>query len=262
MEKKEKNKKNGSTIVILILSILLAICIGYIICDKFVLPDNKPKCIQATDAGNSEEKPETTPVEDTTTDYYLEEARALIQKISASSTDINSIEVFANDKKVEAKNVPSQQAYNIVYFEFYMLDLDTVSLNQMAKRIQKYLGEDYVFNPDEVDYNATCAGYNYDSSTKTYSIRKAVCGYESPPGSSYRVIKAEKNQTDYTLAVTTKVVFLGEDRMFYSDYARTKYIDKTTDNIPDTFFDVGDTYQFNFKMVDNEYVFVSSELVK
>ena len=50
--------------------------------------------------------------------------------------------------------------------------------------------------------------------------------------------------------------------MFYSDYARTKYIDKTTDNIPDTFFDAGDTYQFNFKMVDNEYVFVSSEPIK
>ena len=133
----------------------------------------------------------------------------------------------------------------------------TITLDEYKKAVQKYLGKDYIFNPDEIDFSDYyCNQYNYDKETKTFTAQETACGRTCGPGTTYQVTKAIEK--DGQLEISTSVVF-SDGNKYYSNYQKTDII---VDHIYDTTlipFDKGSKYLFKFKLEDGNYVFVSSE---
>ena len=270
LDENVKTEKKKSPVGIIILVVVLMIgCLvgGYFINEAGVFTSSKDK--EEKEEKKEEEKEEEK--EPVVTNYAAtdEKVSKLIDNIlyMGLSHDepgfCNVLEVYANDKKVEAKSISNLMAYHIAEANEFNKKVESFTLDEMNKAIKKYLGKDYNFDPTAIDYKgSSCPQYNYDNSTKTFTKQQTTCGGTCGPIPSYKIVKAV--DTDGVLELDTKVVFvsLNEGKNgYYSDYAKTNKVGTFEDNI-DSLSDKGSDYKFTFKLEDGNYVFVSSEPIK
>ena len=125
--------------------------------------------------------------------------------------------------------------------------------------IKKYLGKDYQFNPEKVDYqDASCPQYYYNKDSKTFKRQETVCGWTCGPRTQYEITKA--TEANGILEIIIKVVFYKNNTLgYFGDYAKTNQIMNGIEGVIP--FEKGSTYKFTFKYEDGNYVFVSSEPV-
>lgn len=249
-EEKEIKKSNSSVVILLVLLIMiLSIGIGYLIGTKnIVKKDTEPKEIE------KDKKESKTIVYNTTDEVVI----SSMDKIIDFGLQCNNIERYVTDKKYKSSDIPSQVAYAMVEFkEFKNKNISTITLDEYTKAVQKYLGKDYIFNPDEIDFSSYyCNQYNYDKEAKTFTAQETACGKTCGPRTTYQVTKA--TEKDGQLDITASIVF-SDGKKYYSNYQKTDVI---VDHIYDTTlipFDKGSKYLFKFKLEDGNYVFVSSE---
>ena len=130
--------------------------------------------------------------------------------------------------------------------------------------VRKYLGKDYQFVPAQVKMELNpCLIYKYDSKIKAFlkveeseACAEQIC---QTYRTTYKIVKA--TDINGNLDVTIKVLFAGRNSdVFYSDYNRTNAVGRGETGA--AFLIKGADYKFKFKLVENNYVFVSSEPVK
>lgn len=261
-----KKKGNGGLIVVIVL--LLAVCIGlggfvFINKDK-LFSTNEPKKEEKKETKKEEKEPVVTTY--AVTDEKV--AKLIDNLLKFGQPTCEEIELLANDKKVEAKDISNDTAW-IIALSDSSVSGDSISLDTINKAIQKYLGKDYTFDPKAANTNICGSNYEYDESTKTFN-KKTVsggCGGTCAPAtSSYRMTKAV--DTDGILKIDVKVIYgcNGHENCdgytYYSDYARTNVIGNYNQDKVEDLYNKGADYQFTFKLEDGNYVFVSSEPVK
>lgn len=261
-EKKQiEEKKNNSVWKILLIIVLMIGCFtsGYFIND-ILKTDKKNEKEEIKDNQKEEKEPIVT-------NYEITDAKVanLIDNLLRGGFNYGacqSLEVFVNNNKVETKDISNLAVYHIVEMNEFYEKKNSFTLDEMNNAIKKYFGKDYVFNPNNVDYNGqSCPHYNYDNSSKTFNKQEAACGGTCGPTTSYKLEKAV--DTDGILELSIKVVFTstteGKDG-YYSDYQKTNQIGTFEDN-QDNLYIHGSNYKFTFKLEDGNYVYVSSEPV-
>lgn len=185
-----------------------------------------------------------------------------ISSLIAGGEDCNSIEEFANDKRVEAKDVSQLRAfYAAEADEFYNNDKKTISLDEFTAAVKELFGDDYEFKPEEIDFDKVCSNYKYESSSKKFVKNKKTCKISCDSNStSYKLVKVVEEYGKYTIDV--KVLFGSKDGSsnYYSDFNRENAVEKTWlyDNLD---YSKGATYRFVFESKGSNYYFTSSELV-
>ena len=265
-DKKEEVKKTNNGLgpgfmVILVVLFLIGIGLGFAAA-KVIDLDVKEETKEVEKDKKKEEKKEPVVTNYAVTD---EKVSKLIDNLDVGILDdsCKTLEIYVNNKKVEAKDITIQKAYRIAESaEFFNSGKQSVSLDEFTKVVQKYLGKDYNFNPSDGMGKGQCMSYVYDASTKTFNKQETACGGTCGPMPSYKMIKAV--DTDGVLKIDVKVIFASLDEGkdgYYSDYAKTNKIGTFEDD-REALYDKGSNYQFTFKLEDGNYVFVSSEPVK
>ena len=254
----ENNKKGKGSIIVIVLLILVILgLVGYICYDKEILFKHEVKEVESKNVKNINQKEEETVV----TNYAVtdEKVYKLIDNLM-NGRNCDDLENYANDKKVEVKDINNVKAYLIAEKNDLFNSLkESITLDEVNKVVAKYLGKDYKFDPTTIDYKGSwCPQYIYDSSTKTFNKQETACGWTCGPRTSYKLVKAV--DTDGILQLDIKVIFAsvaeGKDGM-YSDYLKTNKIGSYEDQLESLYLK-GSDYRFTFKLEDGNYVFVSS----
>lgn len=266
MSNSNGRKEKNSVWKIIILLILMIGCFtsGYFINDILKAETNNEK-IQDKEETKDEQLEEK---ESIGTNYEITDDRFanLIDNLLKGARNYSlceSLEIFVNDKKVETKYISNLVAYHIVEINEFYQKKDSFTLDEMNSAIKKYFDKDYMFNPNNIDYNSqSCPQYNYDNNTKIFNKQQAACGGTCGPTTSYKLEKAV--DTDGILELSIKVVFVstneGKDG-YYSDYQKTNQIGILFNDNIDSLYSKDSNYKFTFKLEDGNYVYVSSEPV-
>ena len=264
-------KKKRPIFLIVMLIILGVGCIlgGYYLSTIDVFGGNEVESdgtitgeISDTTGENQNEQSETTITKE------KNEYEILIDKYMKGNPPANcgSIEVFAKDKVVTASNINSLYAANTVTMNMSQNTEDrpdTISLEDFTKEVKKYYGENYEFNSESLVNTQSLEGYIYKDGvfTKHSNNWGGTCG----PVSSYVYSDAKKDGDN--LEVYVHVIFNGitsdgmTDGTYYADYNRTKRIEEFNYSNEED-YKRGSLYKFTFKLVNENYVFISSEPVK
>ena len=258
-----KKKGSGLLIVLVIVLVVASLVGGFFIGTSGILVGKKEE------PGKKEEKKDTKKEEKepVVTNYAVtdEKVANLINNLDVGILDdsCKTLEIYTNDKKVEVKDIPALKAYRIAEAaEFFDSGKQSISLDEFTKVVQKYLGKDYKFNPEDGLGKGHCMAYYYDASTKTFNKQETACGGTCGPRTNYNIVKAV--DTDGVLKIDVKVIFASLDEgkdAFYSDYQKTNKIGTFEDDLS-SLYSKGSNYQFTFKLEDGNYVFVSSEPIK
>ena len=190
----------------------------------------------------------------------LEDSRvaSLISNLIAG-VDCWNIEEYANDHKVTVKDLSSERIFQVVQWGSFYDKKTSASLDEFNSEIQKYFSIGYSFDPEQIQYSGNCNPLHYNAERKEFYLSKLACMDACGPNSTqYKIVDVEDNGFD--LKVTIRVLFgsQAESVHFYSDYARRHYITDDYEHL-DSYFNQGDTYQFTFLRVDDNYLYVSSE---
>lgn len=178
-----------------------------------------------------------------------------------------AVETYLNDHTVFAEDIPSSIAVAVPWHRGDLGEQQKISLEQYTKYVQKYFGKDYVFEPKEGD-SLLCI-WSYNSSEKAFIKNpEPACGCGPDPGyTRYRVVKAV--QTGDKLEIDLRVAFYRESgNAFYADYEATRSIPEMGINDDLEFYDSdaaynkASLYRMTFKEKNNNYLFISAELVK
>ena len=265
-EKKEvqKSKKKRPLVGIVIVIIIVLLMIACFICG-FLLSEVKIVNKAVEDGEKIDKDTKTEEPTQKVYDITDEKVSKLIDHILLGyNSECTQLERFTNDKKVTVNDIPNIAAYHIAAGNEFTIDInnkpDSISLDDFNKAIAKYLGKNYKFNPESIDYkDSTCPQYYYDKNTKTFKKQETACGWTCGPRTTYKLTKAV--ETDGVLELDVKVIFAqltsGKEG-YYSDYQKTNKIG-TIEEFGDSLFEKGTSYKFTFKNEDGNYIFVSSE---
>ena len=259
-------KKSPIGIIVLMVVLMLGCLVGgYFLNESGVFNKDKKDTTEKS-KGKEKEKDKKDPI---VTNYDV-----MDQKVAGLISDLmqggfsyggcTALEKFTNDKKVTAGDLDDLVIYHIIEAKEFLNKKDSFTLDEFKTAMKKYFADDATFEPNSIDYKGkSCPQYNYDMSTKTFNKQQTACGGTCGPVTSYRLDKAV--DTDGILKLDVKVVFTkydsGTEYDYFGDYAKTNGIGTFDDDIY-SLFDKGSNYQFTFKLVDGNYVFVSSEPVK
>ena len=262
-KKKEESSKKSPVGIVILVVVLMVLCIGggYFASEKGIFKKDNSEKTNVKEVDDEEKNPIIT-------NYEVDDEKVtdLIEHLLSigSGRSCGPIETYAKDSKVEAKDLDNLTIYHIIENAEFYNNKDSFTLDEMNAAIKKYFYGDISFDPESINYRGvTCPRFNYDSNTKTFTKQATACGGACGPSSTYKLIKAV--DTDGTLKLDLKVIF-AKDENYYSDYQRTNQIGALSDisdsDAKSRLFDKGSDYQFTFKLVDGNYVFVSSELIK
>jgi len=224
--------------------------------DKLLSEENYEKTIKNEKKDTYESKCKEQTIYETT-DSKIED---LIDGISVGvGGNWKQFELFANDKKVVASDIDQLTAYHMAEISFLNSNKTTITLDEYTKEIHKYLGKDYDFNPESIDYKgSSCPQYNYNASTKVFTKQETACGWTNGPvGIYHKITKAV--ETEGVLEIDIRVIFGDGESKFYADYARTNFLKEYDESSLDSYYSKASAYKFTFKEEDGNYVFVSSE---
>ncbi len=165
------------------------------------------------------------------------------------------IKEFVKDKKVSAKDISNYRAYYIAENNKFYRPKKPISLEEYTKEVKKQLGQDYVFNPETINFNESCHLYNYDKATKTFVKQNSNCEDNSKLLYFYKPIK--ETRRGKILEIDIRVLFLEENsNNMYSDYDKMYLIGEYDGMYP---YNLGTMYRFTFEEQDGYYTFISSE---
>ena len=257
IEQFEEEKKGGKGLIVLVI-LLLLICCGlgaFIFMNKDKLLENEKTTVEKESKKDSVKKCDEVKVYETTDESVTKLIRQLV-----AGMECNALEIFTNDKKVTASDISADRAYDIVMYNQDSGASGTLTLDDLTKIIQKYLGKDYKFDVDKLrKTKGACISHYYDPSTKTFIPQETACGGTCGPHTTYQIVKAY--DTNGTLEIDVKVLFVDKNMTgFYSDYNTTNLVSNF--DIPVSDYAKGSLYKFIFDEEDGNYVFVSSEPVK
>ena len=140
MEEKKPNKSNFPVfMVLLVILFLVGIGLGFA-ASKLIDENNTDIKVTKKEDKKKEEK------EPVVTNYAVtdEKVKDLINNLAHNGVVYcQIIEIFANDKKVEAKNISNQMAYHIAEYSLmggsYGNAKDSFTLDEVTSEIKKYL---------------------------------------------------------------------------------------------------------------------------
>lgn len=187
---------------------------------------------------------------------------SLMSKLMAGS-DCWNVEDYANDHKVDVKNISNDRIYQVVQWgSFYDKGVASISLEDFNSEIKNYFSIGFNFDPDGINQNhSNCNPYVYDDEKQEFTGLKISCQDLCGPNRTlYKITNVEDNGFD--LKVTIHVLFgsQAERVAFYSDYERSNYVTDDYDHL-DKYYKEGDAYLFTFLRVDEKYLYVSSEKI-
>ena len=255
----EKKKSNAGLIIFICILLLACGSMGTFIFmnkDKLFVKENT----DVTADNNKKDKADSEAKEVKVYEITDQKISNLIDQLIIGNMSCDTLEQFANDRKVVASDVSADRAYDIAVFNKNSNISGTISLEELTKIIQKYLGKDYNFEVDKLrQTKGTCISHYYDSASKTVIPQETACGGTCGPHTSYKIVKAV--DTDGVLEIDIKVLFVDKNITgFYSDYNKTQLVSGFNNN--ELEYEKGTTYKFIFKEEDGNYVFVSSEPVQ
>ncbi|MBR3210946.1 MAG: hypothetical protein IKF71_03290 [Bacilli bacterium] len=194
------------------------------------------------------------------TEVEDERVKNLVDTLMAGG-DCWNVEDYANDHKVDVKNIPDERLYQVVQWgSFYKKGPSTVPLNDFIAEMKNYFSIGFNFDPSKIN-KETCNPYSYNEEKQEFVALKIACIDQCGPNRTlYKIMDVEDNGFD--LKVTVNVLFgsQAESVHYYADYERLQYITDDYENI-DQYFDQGNSYLFTFLRVDEKYLFVSSERI-
>lgn len=276
----KSKKKNPIGIILLIIAIICFFIGGFFITKSGALvKKNEVKKEDKKDVPTNEEKEEET--DENTNKDTKEEKNTNKEEINFKTSELidslfitdpsrknwcSPIENLISDKKFEAKDITSTYAWDLA-MKAGIGKLETISLDDVNKAVQKYLGKDYKFDPKTANTSACSGTLIYDENTKTYTRKKVDggCGESCGAFTRYKVIN--ETESNGIIKINIKVIFADGEK-YYSDYQKNNVLGIVKeigyDNIDSWLndnIDKGSTYQFTFKSEDGNNVFVSSEPV-
>lgn len=266
---KEKNVSNGKkkyTVnkevlnkrckqICIIAAIIIVICLIVAIIGK--VRNNKPVEDGKAVSNNRVSEPGIVVEKDSSDGAY----KNLVKALFAGGGECNGIEEFVNDRVVVANDISSSRAfYAALEDSFYNTSSKEISLKDMESAVKRLFGEEYVFNPEEIDSKSNCTGFEYKGGkfVSKKNTCKTSCNISS---TKYDVVKVVEEYGKYTIDI--KVLFGSNDDSnigFYSDYYRSNLV---TDSFTEAtkLINSGNTYRFVFGSEGSNYYFVSSEPV-
>lgn len=222
--------------------------------------------------GSSEDKKpkkemEGINVTDENIDVLIGQFRAL--------SDVGDLDVILNDRKVNASDINSNDAYYVAYyrdsFNQSLLTKSSYSLNKYNDKVSEIFGSSYKLDYSQVDYK--CSALKYDAKKKqlvTNPDYQQCLGVDGIPKYEYRMTTGIRNKDEIVIEV--KVLFYNEKTgSFYKDYNMTQKVDDDKFNweereagkygvpVAVNVYDFGTTYYVKFKQEKGHYVFVSAE---
>lgn len=272
MEKNENKKSNKVLVVMLVIvTILLVGCVGYIIGSK----DNKG---EALEENNNEV------VEKTSDDYALnldiKDKIATLERLSNSNevSDYRTGVIYSKNSKNEEFLV-SQKLYVVLGKNFdqhrnnspvttnydFGVGLDKSSLSQLEvsdiEREYKNLFGVAIQENQLQSFKEKCPMFIYDAPNKKY-YAGAECGGTSP----YTIqtyVNRITTKGDELYAYVSFAVSDYENSIIYTDYARTKQHSKVT-TMPSQIINENNykefgEYKYTFKKENNNFYFVKIE---
>ncbi len=267
----EEKKSNGLVVVAIILSLIIGGIGGYFLTTNFLSKN------EINNESNTSNENKTTENKNITV-YSTADPKVskLIDNLIIAYDDIImsctvGIWEFANDKKIETKDISSVDAFEMVD-KYEDLNKDgKITSDEIEKSIQKILGKDFKFDSN-VNIQK-CGGASYDPKTKELYYGSDQCGgdcgfrYSAMP--FYKLVKAV--DIDGILEIELKAIFENENKKIYSDYSKknliatydeenNQFLNSKKEVISlDELLNKGSDYKFTFKSEDGNYVFVSSE---
>ena len=173
---------------------------------------------------------------------------------------------YFTDKKFTVDDIDNKMAFGIAYKNMAYNTLEEFSADQLDNQIDVLLGKDYKFTHKTYDF---CPAYSY--SNKIYKLVGDGCGGTCGPNNIEKIVGASKNGNELDIYVAVLFIKVKDDSFeYYKDY---KLKEKVTNYSEDVDFrsvaddtienaKLGTTYKMVFNLVDDNYIFVSSEPVK
>ncbi len=258
----EEKKKGNSGLIILVVLLFVACAIMgafiFVNKDKLTAKGNTSSTVETDKKDTNDSKCKEVKTYDTTDEKIVKLVDSLTVMVGGNW---KQFELFANDKKVVASDVDQLTAYHIAESTFFKNNAQSITLEEFTKEIQKHLGKNYTFKPEEINYKGqSCPQYNYDASAKRFTKQETACGWTTGPVGIHHLI-TKATESDGVLEINMRVVFGDNSSKYYADYARTKLLQEYNGSSTELNYSGASKYKFIFKNEDDNYVFVSSEPV-
>lgn len=253
MEKNEGKKQSWGLVTTLVVILFAVFCgFGYAV-GGFRVSKSIIKNESNTTEGKAERNNTNITVYETT-----DEKITNVLKVLFSYPDCNVVDMYANDKIVEAKDITALQAYRMVESKYF--DKDSMTLDEFQNAVHTILGKDYNIDPTSLDYSTSnCMRFVYDTNAKTFNKQETACGWTCGPVSTrYLVTRAVEDDGEFT--ITMRVAFGDGESTFYKDSLHQNKLATYNEGYDVIPFEQADAYKFTFRLEDGNYVFVSSEL--
>ena len=285
LELEKKKKKKGVIIGFILLILIILGLVGYILYDKGVVKLDTKK--------EKTETKEEVPKELSVDDKIVADAMEIMDRIYISEdnlykNDSYNISEISNDDLIATaiKNIDGDYIVSACEFEKERKTISFESLNTALNKVvlNKKITNDMITGLGKSPYTIAQYGVNDIGIILSNNGLKLVgsCGgtFGGVPYINKKVIKAEKNNK--YLYVYEKQAFASYNYLendshavdYYKDYDKTNVIEKGLDSIEFTDadgnhgknstpnWDLYNTYKYTFEKHDDNYYFVSFELVK
>lgn len=173
---------------------------------------------------------------------------------------------YFTDKKFTVNDITNEMAYTIGFKNLSEATLDEFTQEDLDNQIDALLGKDYKFTHKSYE---TCPYYKY--SNKVYKLTGGGCGGTCGPNNIEKIVGASKNGNELDIYVAVLFIKVTDDSFdYYKDYNLKEKVTNYSEDVDfrsvadDTIENakLGTTYKMVFNLVDDNYIFVSSEPMK
>ena len=226
-ELKDEMKKDSLMKKIFSILFLIIVAVGFYFAGRYTANIFIPVDTDSKDDSNTKTNEEE--VIDNTEKQVISisesEVTNLISKLS-NVDNCRKLDDFVSTSKITTNDISNDLAYLLVERNLYSSSPASISLSDFSIGVAKFLGKNYSFNPNNVNYKSSrCPQYYYDSTTQIFNKQQTACGGTCSSLDNYSILN-------------------------YST---------TTDNVLVNVKVNEINYLFTFTLEDGNYVFTSSE---
>lgn len=254
------NKKKNKSIGIFVFLIILLICMtGYIIYDKTM----SDKCDVKENEKIEEERFEKLEY----LDIYSDQIQKLYNNIQTSGCYENTVEFYRSGSVSmdSFKKNAFYMAYEILVEEkgttnsYGYKELKSFTIDEINKKAKQIFGKEFDI---EAKAYQLCPVYNYDNSTKTYTLNsESGCGCTTGPDGPHMTLYQATAAGD-KIYIYESVIYqkYNEGSIYYTYYKDPLYNQKISDYSCEYGFstkkciDNSTKYKFTFTLEDDNYI--------